>query len=265
MMLKRWISALVLLAIVFVVIWFGDPAFSIFIAVAAALAVLEFYGMRGLPKKHILTILGLIGVLAFMAIAHIDCSYAKPALTAVVALPLIWLLVRPPARDTAFKLAWALTGVIYIGWMLSHFIPLRELAAGRDWVFLALFTNIATDTTAFFVGSAWGRRHLAPKISAGKTWEGTVAGFLAAIAAAVLMAAVLPGLEAVPYWQAVVLGILIGIFAQLGDLTESMFKRSAGLKDSGTMIPGHGGILDRLDSILFTGVVTYYYVIFVVM
>lgn len=264
-MLKRWISAIVLLSIVFVVTWFGDPSFSVLIAIVAALAALEFYGMRSLAKRHPLTILGLIGVLAFMGVAHIDCSYAKPTLTAVVAIPLIWLLIRPPAKDTAFKWAWALTGVIYIGWMLSHFIPLRELAGGRDWVFLALFTNIATDTAAFFVGRAWGQRHLAPKISAGKTWEGSVAGFIAAIAAAIFMVAFLPGLETVPYWQAAILGALVGIFAQLGDLTESMFKRSAGLKDSGSMIPGHGGILDRLDSILFTGVVTYYYVIFVVM
>jgi phosphatidate cytidylyltransferase len=263
-LLKRWLSAIVLLSIVFVVTWFGDPVFSILIALVAALAALEFYGMRGLSKKHPLTILGLIGVLAFIVVAHIDCSYAKPTITAVVALPLIWLLIRPPARDAAFKWAWALTGVIYIGWMLSHFIPLRELASGRDWVLLALFTNIATDTSAFFVGRAWGRHHLAPRISAGKTWEGTAAGFIAAIAAAILMVTILPGLEAVPYWQAAILGVLIGIFAQLGDLTESMFKRSAGLKDSGGMIPGHGGILDRLDSILFTGVVTYYYVIFVV-
>jgi phosphatidate cytidylyltransferase len=263
-MLKRWVSALVLLAIVFVVTWFGDPAFSILIALVAALAAVEFYGMRGLTREHPLTILGLIGVLAFIVVAHIECSYAKPTITAVVALPLIWLLIRPPARDTAFKWAWTLTGIIYIGWMLSHFIPLRELAGGRDWVLLALFTNIATDTAAFFVGRAWGRHHLAPHISAGKTWEGSVAGFIAAVAAAVLMVSVLPALDAIPYWQAVILGALIGVFAQVGDLTESMFKRSAGLKDSGNLIPGHGGILDRLDSVLFTGVVTYYYVIFMV-
>ncbi len=263
-MLKRWISALVLLAIVLAVVWFGDPAFTILIALVAALAAAEFYGMRGLTRKHPLTIAGIIGVLAFVVVAHIDCSYAKPTITAVVALPLIWLLIKPPSRDTAFKWAWTLTGIIYIGWMLSHFIPLRELADGRDWVFLALFTNIATDTAAFFVGRAWGRHRLAPRISAGKTWEGSAAGFIAAIAAAVLMVTVLPTLDVVPYWQAVVLGALIGIFAQLGDLTESMFKRSAGMKDSGTLIPGHGGILDRLDSILFTGVVTYYFVIFVV-
>ena len=263
-MLKRWISALVLFAIVFTVTWFGDPVFSILIALVAAVAAAEFYGMRGLPRRHPLTVLGLIGVLAFIGVSHIDCSYAKPAITAAVALPLIWLLLRPPARDSAFKLAWALTGVIYIGWMLSHFIPLRELAGGRDWVLLAVFTNIATDSAAFFVGSAWGRHRLAPRISAGKTWEGSVAGFIAAIGTAVLMVSVLPQLDSIPYWQAVVLGALIGFFTHVGDLTESMFKRSAGVKDSGTLVPGHGGILDRLDSILFTGVVTYYYLIFVV-
>ena len=100
-------------------------------------------------------------------------------------------------------------------------------------------------------------------MTSGKTWEGAVGGFLGAITASLLLTLLLD--LPIPYWQSVVLGALIGIFAPLGDLAESMLKRSTGLKDSGTLIPGHGGMLDRLDSILFTVVVVYYYVVWVIM
>jgi phosphatidate cytidylyltransferase len=146
---------------------------------------------------------------------------------------------------------------------MSHFIPLRELEGGREWVLFVVLATFATDTTAFFVGKMWGRHSLAMKVSSGKTREGAVGGFLGAIAASLILALLL-GI-AIPYWQTVILGALIGIFAPLGDLAESMLKRSTGLKDSGTLIPGHGGLLDRLDSILFTVVVVYYYVTWVIM
>jgi len=158
---------------------------------------------------------------------------------------------------------WTLAGIIYIGWMLSHFIPLRGLEGGRDWVLFALFATFAADTSAFFAGRLWGSHSLASAISPGKTWEGAIGGFLGAIAAALILIAILPSLS-IPYWQGIVLGALVGIFAQLGDLSESMLKRSAGVKDAGKLIPGHGGILDRLDSIVFTVVVVYYYVIWVI-
>ncbi|MDY6917761.1 MAG: CDP-archaeol synthase [Chloroflexota bacterium] len=112
------------------------------------------------------------------------------------------------------------------------------------------------------LGRAWGRHPLAPRVSPGKTWEGTIGGFLAAIAACLILAAVLPSVAV--GWKVAVLGVLIGVFAQLGDLAESMLKRSAGVKDASRLMPGHGGLLDRLDSIIFSVVVVYYYVLWVV-
>jgi phosphatidate cytidylyltransferase len=262
MIKQRVLSALVLLPLIFLVIWFDGPVFPLFVAALAALGTLEFQGMMGLSRRHPLTLFGIIGVLLFILVAPAEGSYTAPLLTSVVVLSLIWLLFRSPVKDAANNWAWTLVGIIYIGWLLSHFITLRELEGGREWVFFVVLATFAADTTAFFIGKAWGRHSLAAKISSAKTWEGALGGFLGAIAASLILALLL-GL-AIPYWQMVVLGILIGIFAPLGDLAESMLKRSTGLKDSGTLIPGHGGLLDRLDSILFTVVVVYYYVIWVI-
>jgi len=270
-MRKRWLSALVLFAIVFVAVWFDSPAYSVVLAVFATLGALEFFGMAGLPRYHPLTIFGLVWVLLFILVAHFEGNYTPLLLASAVGFSLIWLIFSTSVKDAAVYWAWTLAGIIYIGWMLSHFIPLRQLDSaggadiGRDWVLFALFTNIAVDTAAFFVGRAWGRHRLAVTISAKKTWEGAVAGFAAAIATALVLTVILPNLANVPYWQAAILGALVGVFAQLGDLAESLLKRSAGLKDSGTMVPGHGGLLDRMDSIIFTVVVVYYYVTFVIM
>jgi len=270
-MRKRWLSALVLFAIVFVAVWFDSPAYSVVLAVFATLGALEFFGMAGLPRYHPLTIFGLVWVLLFILVAHFEGNYTPLLLASAVGFSLIWLIFSTSVKDAAVYWAWTLAGIIYIGWMMSHFIPLRQLDSaggtdiGRDWVLFALFTNIAVDTAAFFVGRAWGRHRLAVTISAKKTWEGAVAGFAAAIATALVLTVILPNLANVPYWQAAVLGTLVGVFAQLGDLAESLLKRSAGLKDSGTMVPGHGGLLDRMDSIIFTVVVVYYYVTFVIM
>ena len=263
MIRQRVLSALVLLPLIFLVIWFGGPAYSLLVTAVAALGTLEFCGMKGLSRRHPLTLFGLVGVLLFILVAHVEASYTAPLLTAIVAFSLIWLLFRSPVKGAATNWAWTLAGIIYIGLLISHFIPLRGLEGGREWVLFVVLATFAADTTAFFVGKTWGRHSLAMKVSSRKTWEGAVGGFLGAIAASLILALLL-GI-AIPYWQTVILGALIGIFAPLGDLAESILKRSTGLKDSGTLIPGHGGLLDRLDSILFTVVVVYYYVIWVVM
>ena len=163
--------------------------------------------------------------------------------------------------------AWTLAGILYMGWMLGYYVALREVDQGKGWVIFVFLSTFACDTAAFFIGSAWGRRPLAPTISPGKTWEGAIGGFLAALAAALILYTLLDvaGLSLpISSAQTILLGCFIGLLAQLGDLLESLLKRRAGVKDSGSLIPGHGGILDRIDSLVFTGVIVYYYVIWVV-
>jgi phosphatidate cytidylyltransferase len=150
--------------------------------------------------------------------------------------------------------------------MLSYWLNLRGLEDGRNWVYLAMLITFANDTGAFFIGRAKGKHKLAPTISPAKTWEGAIGGLISAILAAIVIAMVLNLISpfTFEYWQIILLGFLVSLFAQLGDLVESLFKRNTGVKESGNLLPGHGGILDRFDSLIFVGAVVYYYVIWVV-
>ena len=263
MVWKRVRSALVLAPIVFLAAWFGGPFYAIVVALIALLGALELYGMVGLPRSHPLTWFALLCVVLTIVLAHYEGLYMASLLAAAAVLLFIWLLLGHTPKGRLTKWLWLMAGIIYLGWMFSRLIPLRELPDGRDWVILTLFTIFATDTAAFFVGRTWGRHRMAPKISPGKTWEGAVGGFAGAVAAAVILAAIM--VLPLAYWQIVVIGILIAVFSQLGDLAESKLKRVVGVKDSGRLIPGHGGMLDRLDSVVFTIVVVYYYVIWVLL
>ena len=147
---------------------------------------------------------------------------------------------------------------LYVGGPLMYGLALRGVEQGMEWVLLTLLTVFATDTAAFFGGRAFGKTPLAPNISPNKTREGAIAGLFAAVFASVIAATYL-GIDAIMI-ETLVLGFIIGILAQLGDLAESRMKRKAGVKDSGVLIPGHGGILDRLDSIVFTLPAVYYFV-----
>jgi phosphatidate cytidylyltransferase len=155
--------------------------------------------------------------------------------------------------------------------MLSYWLNLRGLEDGRNWVYLAVLTTFANDTGAYFMGRARGKHKLAPRISPSKTWEGAAGGLICAILAAVVIAVILKLISVrlgapfvFRYWQIMLLGFLVGIFAQLGDLVESLLKRNMGVKESGNLLPGHGGILDRFDSLIFVGAVVYYCVIWAV-
>jgi phosphatidate cytidylyltransferase len=140
--------------------------------------------------------------------------------------------------------------------MGGHLVALRQVRDGLQWLLLSLLITWSTDTGAYLIGSNWGRRKLAPRLSPGKTIEGTIGGWATGIVIGGLVAWML-GLDVV---HGLVLGALIGVASPLGDLGISMMKRQVGAKDSGHLIPGHGGALDRIDSILFTVVIGYYYV-----
>ena len=268
MLKKRIITALWVIPLVIATIWFDEPLpwFTILVAIWGLLAVFEFYRLVAASGVSPLTYFGLIGALLFILSPHCTYDLLIPfLLTLIVVIPLIWLLLRPQKEQAFASWAWTIAGILYVGWLLSYWVALRGLDDGRNWVFFALFITFASDTSAFFVGRALGKHHLAPRISPGKTWEGAIAGVFGAIIVSLLF--ILPSPLGLPlsWWQALLLGLVVSIFGQLGDLVESLFKRNMGVKEASKRIPGHGGFLDRIDSVVFAGIVVYYYVIWVVL
>ncbi len=273
MLRYRVITAAVGLPLIVLAIWFGDPWpwFSLLIAAAALAGTFEFYHMANFDRREPLLYLGLLWTLALVISPH----YANPDLlpiviTATVVASLICLLLRR-SREKAFRdWAWTIVGALYVGWMLSYWLNLRGLEDGRNWVYLAMLTTFANDTGAYFIGRAMGKHKLAPAISPAKTREGALGGLVSAVLAAIVIAMVLELISVkvgapfvFRYWQIMLLGFLVGLFAQLGDLIESLLKRNMGVKESGNLLPGHGGILDRFDSLIFVGAVIYYYAVWV--
>lgn len=153
-------------------------------------------------------------------------------------------------------LGWLGLGLLYLPLLLGHLVLLRQLPEGQEWIFLTLMAVMACDTSAYFTGSNFGKRKLYPAVSPNKSQEGAVGGVLGAVIAVLL--AKLFFLPQIGFGAACLVGVLIGCAGQIGDLFESLLKRACDVKDSGTLIPGHGGVLDRLDSLLFTFPLSYY-------
>jgi len=266
MLKQRVITGAVGVPLIILAIWFGDPWFSILIAAATLAGTYEFYHMANFDRREPLLYLGLLWALALVLSPHYRNIDVLPlVITATMLISLICLLCRSP-REKAFRnWAWTIVGALYVGWMLSYWLNLRGLADGRSWVYLAMLTIFANDTGAFFVGRARGRHKLFPAISPAKTWEGAIGGLISAILGAVVITIIINLIYpfTFKYWQIILLGFLVSIFAQLGDLVESLLKRNMGVKESGNLLPGHGGILDRFDSLIFVGAVVYYYVVWV--
>lgn len=264
MLKKRISTALFLLPLLVAAIWFDQPLpwLAVFLAILGGLAVLEFYKIVTLGNSNIVpfTAFGIIWTILFILSPHLGYDYLMPILlTFAIIIPPICLLLRRNKDFAVLSWMWTVTGILYIGWLLSHFVALRELDMGREWVLYAVFVTFASDTFAYFIGKTWGKHQLAPSISPKKTKEGALGGVLGSILISLLMVWIfdLP----INYGYAIILGIMVSIFGQIGDLFESLFKRNMGVKDSGKALPGHGGFLDRIDSVVFTGVIVYYYVV----
>jgi phosphatidate cytidylyltransferase len=267
----RVISTLIAIPIIVLLVWLGTPWMTILAAGWGVGSVLEFYRLviksRGLAP---LTYFGMIWVFLFIIcpdlgrISQINSlQLFSLLLTTAVILPLIILLVRKGKENAFANWAWTIAGILYLGWLLSFYVSLRSLGEfGRGWVFLALLCTFASDISAYLVGKGLGRHKMAPYISPHKTWEGAVGG----LAGSIILSALVIYFFNLPvgYLEAIILGVLISVFGQLGDLVKSLFKRNMTVKDSGNVLPGHGGFLDRIDSLAFAGVIVYYFVIFFV-
>jgi phosphatidate cytidylyltransferase len=192
---------------------------------------------------------------------------------AVIAFGMITSLIVAllQAHEEHVLTSWALTmsGVLYVIYLLSYIIPMRAIATplypgllsawiapGVAWIVLTLATTWLGDAFAYFSGRSFGKHLLAPHISPKKTWEGSIGGLLGAIATGIGCVPLL-GLP-IPLWGGALIGIIAGIIGPLGDLAESQIKRQLGVKDVGSILPGHGGMLDRIDSVLFMLPIVYY-------
>ena len=247
----RVASGVALLALVAVAVGVGGTLFVAVVATAAAVGAWEFAGLS----------------------ARLD---SRPPLWLILPLA-VWLAIRfavpgaPPALDIGLgaalllgaggvvllDISWrgsmaAVAGALYVGFTLGFYVPLlnwrpADHGFGVRALALPIAAVVACDTVAYLAGSAWGRHSFFAHISPRKSIEGAVAGLLAAVAVSALLAAILLGISP---WVGAALGLLVAIVAQAGDLSESALKRQGGAKDSSRLIPGHGGLLDRLDSLV---------------
>jgi phosphatidate cytidylyltransferase len=261
----RLLTAIVLIPIVIWLIYLGGLPFLALVAGLATLAEIEFCLLIARLGFRPIHLFGIALVWLFLLDGQFTgWSLLRSGMTAILSLSLAWQIAR---RGRSKVRDW--TGVvasgIYVGLYASYLIRLRGLPRdGVWWALIAIPVIFLADSTAYFVGSAWGKHKLAPSLSFGKTWEGYTSGILVAGAAGALFGWLWafragPG-STVTAPRGLVLGVLIGAFAPIGDLVVSMIKREAGVDDSGKLLPGHGGALDRMDSVLWTAAIAYYYV-----
>ncbi|MCP4543771.1 MAG: phosphatidate cytidylyltransferase [Chloroflexi bacterium] len=256
MLRTRALTAIVLLPIVIGCIHQGELSFFILLVVLLTLAEFEFCQLVARKGFHPALVfgIGMVWILLLDAYAP-TLELSRPGMILIILGSLAWHLFHQqesPVPD------WALTvtGGLYLGICGACLIGLRrDFPNGLWWTLTTILSIMFADSGAYFIGRAWGKHKLAPAISPGKTWEGYIGGIIVGA----LVTALLASLWHLGTAHGLVLGLLVAIFAPIGDLAISMIKRYAGAKDSSKLIPGHGGVLDRVDSILWAAVIGYYY------
>ena len=258
---RRVYSALVFLPLFYLLVRYGESVgFFLLVLAGTLVALTEFYRLHFRPGTAAPDIgLGLgCAALLLVSLQWPDTLPLRSVLALTVLLALAFrVFSREPLRQTLIDVAIVLLGIVYIGLLVGHLLPTRALPGGEWLILFLFFVTWAGDTGAYYAGTAMGRRKLAPRISPNKTVEGLLGGIgLSLVAAFIAKVWFLPSLNTI---DCLALGVLLSLTGVLGDLAESVLKRSAGVKDSGSLIPGHGGVLDRIDSLLFTAPVFYYY------
>ncbi len=259
MLKTRLLTALVAIPLLWLIVRYLPMwLFTGFICAVAAVALFEYFEMA-LPEHPAERGLGVGGgILVAAAVVSGQPQVLGAGLALVVILGLVLPLVRTmdPLGATQ-RLGLSLLGVLYFGFLTGHIVLLRAGDDGWRWVLFTVFSAMGSDSGGYFAGRAFGRHRLAPTVSPSKTVEGGIGAIAGAVVIAVLAKLVI--LPVLGLREAMGLGAVVSVLAQLGDLCESALKRAFGAKDSGWIIPGHGGILDRLDSLLFPIVFAYYY------
>jgi len=255
----RLITALVAIPLLVLLVGWGPAWLFAAVVLVVTLGALREYFRMVFPSCLKEQLLGTVfGISVSLWIVHAENARPEFGLgLLLVAVFSTYLFLGGGLEEKLRRLAWTLLGAMYLGYLMPQWILLFRLPEGRAWVFFVLLVIMTGDTVAYFTGSLFGKRKLAPQISPGKTLEGAGGYVLGSIVAGVLSARML--LPKLSWPEAIVLSAILSILGQLGDLFESWIKRVFAVKDSSGLLPGHGGLLDRLDSLIFPVVFTTHY------
>jgi phosphatidate cytidylyltransferase len=281
--MQRVLTAILLIPLVLILVFLPPHWQWLFTLAVAGISVMAGWEYLNLTRRCGANPPRIATLVALLALFAVDFEWPDltPALFGVLGLGLlVFCTLFKPVRETIANASASIFCLLYTGLTLVALPSLREQANGPSLVILVLFVVWAGDTSAYYVGRTWGRHRLAPEVSPGKSWEGAIASVVGSmlIAAALVEMAVLlqepwnsammAWLERVcpslvlsypdELWYWLVLAVVLNLAGQIGDLAESALKRSAGVKDSGDLLPGHGGILDRIDALLLAAPVLWY-------
>lgn len=272
MYLQRWITGLAALPFLVALIYWGGTAFAVLIAGVSVVSLWEYFNIlfanpgateRPRPPWGVIPILALFTAPLMVWTAH---RFSVELVVILLAGNLIFSSLYSFTRfdtdrrivETGVK---SIQALVYIPLMLSFAVLIRDGSDGMRWLFLVLAVVFAGDIGALYAGTYLGKRKLCPSVSPGKTIEGSLGGLLANVAVGVLFKLIL--FPRLIWGESILFFLILGIVGQIGDLYESEFKRAAGVKDSGAILPGHGGLLDRIDALLFALPVAYFFIKFI--
>lgn len=270
MLIKRVLVAVILLPIGLIFIYLGGWPFAVLIALILGLASREYailFRAGGYEPAGFL----MIGASVLFALGRAYNNFiSEPWLVSLFVLSALTyhLVAYERGRDlAATDFSITLAGGMYIGWIGSYLVSLRALDDGMWWLLLALPAVWLADTGAYFIGRQWGKHKMSKRLSPKKSWEGYMGGIVFGVLGTMLLAWLFqryaPVGPMINIWSGALLGLVLSLVSVLGDLGESMIKRQVGMKDSGTLLPGHGGVFDRIDSWLWGGVVGYFLVLLI--
>ena len=267
MLSTRVKAAMVFVPLVLILIYFGGWVFNSFIAVILILAAMEYSQLfKKLGYQPFSPLIGFGVLLVVLQRWFLKDLSVGILLTLLIFFSILIALVQYElgVKEAALRFTISLAGILYIGWVGSFFITLRALPEGLGWTLTALPATWLADSGAYFLGRWLGKRKMAPKLSPNKTWAGYLGGLFAGTLSGILLVLLWRSVgflsAGTPLWQGAFLGFILAALTPIGDLIISLIKRSAGVKDTGNLIPGHGGILDRIDTWIWAMMLGYYFV-----
>jgi phosphatidate cytidylyltransferase len=263
-MVRRTVTALLLLALILPAVYLGGLLYFFYVGAFITLAIWEYVQMFQAVKFEPSLAMTVGGTLVILAVRAFWPAGAGAAFAAVIlaAMTVHMIAYERGRNEAALDFVISVGGIAYLGWIAAYMIDLRLLPNGAWWALLVFPVVWLADTGAYLIGARYGRHRMLSRLSPKKSWEGYFAGVAGGTLAAGFLAAAYShfGHLHISFWQGIAFGFVLSTVTTLGDLGESLFKRFANAKDSGNFLPGHGGAFDRIDSLIWAGVIGYFWI-----